>query len=166
MIVMTASSFSVDLIRRPELQDRANEFLDRHVFHELQRTRDVASLIILGGDRIRVCDEAYMAHDNQDGLIGLVTMAPLGEAENGQAGIVGCVVASNHQRRGVGVSLMQHAIRRLEERIQAGEEVDGVSMRGLIRIDCVSEAGRALMKKLLSQSPEFEDLLDIHGNIG
>ncbi len=34
--------------------------------------------------------------------LGITTIAPLGEAEDGQAGIVGCVVASGHQRSGEG----------------------------------------------------------------
>lgn len=109
-------------------------------------THDFLAVMIIGGERAWVCDEAIVFAD--DPLRGIGTIAPEGEGGSGQPTIVGVYVRPADRKRGYGLELFEAAIRRCLER--------GFNM---IRVDALTKGGSALVKKL---SPDLLAHLEVH----
>ena len=117
------------------------------VFSEGDLLRSV-SVIILTGDRILCCDEAIVI---SDGLLplGIVTISPQGEKNDGCPAIVGIFVRPSARKKGIGSELLEAAIRRCIER---GFTRD-------IDVTLISEEGKRLIDKL---SLELKGVLRIN----
>ena len=121
-------------------------------FHILSQllvgNREIATLTILTGDRIFCCDEAIVAHEGGM-LLGTATIAPQGEEQSGQPGIVGVCVRPEYRHLGLGKRLLLAAINRMQER----------TLPTPYRVDTVSKMGKRLVAQC---SPEVLKLLEVH----
>lgn len=104
--------------------------------------------LLLGGDRLSCCDEAVVAEDDSDAVVGMCTIAPHGEGHNGQPTIVGVYVRPDQRGRGLGKQLFRAALMRCQE-------------RGLtpVRVDVMSTGMHKIIEDL---SEEEKSLLVIH----
>lgn len=134
--------------------------------------------IILTGDCLSCCDEAALAKNNQGEIVGVCTLSPRGEGSprygdidfskekdpdeimkkmkaNWQPTIVGRSVLPEYRRKGIGTGLYLTAINRMLERMEKGE----IPQKKIL-IEHVSVAARNGMRKLLSQTPGLEKVID------
>jgi len=109
-------------------------------------TEDALAIIVIGGERSVVCDEAIVFAD--DALIGMATIAQKGESGSGEPTIVGVYVRPADRKRGYGTLLLEAAVRRCRER---GFE--------RVRIDTLTKGGKKIVRKL---SPELLAHIDLH----
>ena len=93
--------------------------------------------ILFVGDRILCCDEA-MGLDVDGEVVGVATIAPLGEENSGQPDIVGLYVRPKFRRQGYSLQLLESALARCEERglplpvkvvVLSGRLLDGINNR-------------------------------------
>lgn len=66
---------------------------------------------LFGGDRMNCCDEAVFAEIDGT-VVGVATIAPLGESRDGVPEIVGVYVIPRFRRQGIGLGLMVVATKR------------------------------------------------------
>ncbi len=118
--------------------------LDDWSHREVRLTLVVA--ILLGGDRLRCCDEA-VALEVDGQIVGVASISPEGESYDGKPAIVGLYVVPERRRQGYSMKIMQAVIQRCQE-------------RGLVpvRIDVMS--GR-LMRVIEKLPAELKQVLDV-----
>jgi len=107
------------------------------------------AVIVIGGERAWVCDEAIVARTDSGELVGMSTIAPRGESGVGVTEIVGVFVLTSHQRQGIGYELLRRALERCVAR--------GFTA---VRLTAVSRAGSALVSKRPSDLPITVEVLD------
>jgi ribosomal protein S18 acetylase RimI-like enzyme len=153
-----------------------SDFMQKHI---PKLARDFASILILTGDRRSCCDEAILAKDENQEVVGVCTLSAQGEGtlanardmnsktstnpdfekfkqENWHPTIVGRAVLPAYRRQKIGENLYLQGINRLRKRMEEGQ-----IPKKKIRIDHVSVAAREGMKKLLEKYPELSDMLEI-----
>ncbi|MEK7628803.1 MAG: GNAT family N-acetyltransferase [Patescibacteria group bacterium] len=92
------------------------------------------AVIVIGGERVLVCDEAIVATDTQgtkEEIVGIATISESGESGSSIPEIVGLFVAAQHRRHGIARELFLRALKRCEARRALGEprfEKVGVSV--------------------------------------
>jgi len=92
-------------ISRIRVEEWANEpGVQRHVLFQL-----------FGCDRLSCCDEGVVAKfDNT--IVGMASIAPLGEANSGTPTIVGVYVLPRYRGQGISLGLMRATVERCRER--------------------------------------------------
>lgn len=97
----------------------------------IRETPEMLSIMVIGGDRIRCCDEGVVCAD--DPSCGIATIAPDGEMGSGKPTIVGLFVRPDARKKSVGTDLFEAAVRRCLERGFDRIHIDAMT-KGMIRI--------------------------------
>jgi GNAT superfamily N-acetyltransferase len=101
--------------------------------------------ILFVGDRFSCCDEGMGAF--ADGkLVGIATIAPMGEMGEGTPTIVGIYVLPEHRGRGIGAGLMRATVERCRERGFDSVRVDVMSTGARVAIERLPEDLRAMLQ--------------------
>ena len=96
------------------------------------------AMVLFAGDRLSCCDEGVAAIGQDGQILGLVTIAPLGEMMEGCPTIVAVAVSSHTRRQGIAKQLFVKAVQRMQER--------GLSLP--YRVDTITKMGKGLVASL------------------
>lgn len=129
-----------------------------HRFLEARKSQ-VAMITLFGGDRATCCDECLIATDDADEFVGMVSISYQGELGNGQPEIVGLYVVPECRLLGVGLQLLEAAVRRVLS------TEDTVRLQALSR-SCVATANKLPKEfvgrvEVIDQSSDDFGVLDL-----
>jgi GNAT superfamily N-acetyltransferase len=133
-----------------KIQIISTEKVSEVVLQNLQsNVSQLAMITLFGGDRIMCCDEGFGLFDDQDQVVGMITIAPKGETCCADVPtIVGLWVHPIFRQKGFGKNLLEYAIKRCLER--------GFSQ---IRIDLLTKSAKHTCNAL---SEDLRKVLVIH----
>lgn len=80
------------------------EVIDRDELSNFTHTNlTLSKVLLLGGDRLSACDEAVAVKDDSGKILGVASIAPLGEERSGEPTIVGLYVILEARQGQLGV---------------------------------------------------------------